>query len=75
MAALAFGPIHNITTKGLGVVSPGEIEPGMLTKIFLKLKKLLRLDKKKSNETEENKEEDQELTETATRDDNKEKAD
>ena len=75
MAALAFGPIHNITTKSLGVVSPGEIEPGMLTKIFLKLKKLLRLDKKKSNETEENKEEDQELTETATRDDNKEKAD
>ena len=75
MAALAFGPIHNITTKSLGVVSPGEIEPGMLTKIFLKLKKLLRLDKKKSTETEENKEEDQELTETATRDDNKEKAD
>ena len=75
MAALAFGPIHNITTKSLGVVSPGEIEPGMLTKIFLKLKKLLRLDKKKSKETEENKEEDQELTETATRDDNKEKAD
>ena len=75
MAALAFGPIHNITTKSLGVVAPGEIEPGMLTKIFLKLKKLLRLDKKKSTETEENKEEDQELTETATRDDNKEKAD
>ena len=75
MAALAFGPIHNITTKSLGVVSPGEIEPGMLTKIFLKLKKLLRLDKKKSTETEENKEEDQELIETATRDDNKEKAD
>ena len=58
MAALAFGPIHNITTKSLGVVSPGEIEPGMLTKIFLKLKKLLRLDKKKSTETEENKEEE-----------------
>ena len=46
-------------------------------KIFLKLKKLLRLDKKKSTETEEkneqNKEEDQEST--ATQDDNKEKAD
>ena len=77
VAALAFGPIHNITTKSLGVVSPGEIEPGMLTKIFLKLKKLLRLDKKKSTETEEkneqNKEENQEST--ATQDDNKEKAD
>ena len=77
MAALAFGPIHNITTKSLGVVSPGEIEPGMLTRIFLKLKKLLRLDKKKSKETEEkneeNKEDDQEST--ATPDDNKEKAD
>ena len=77
VAALAFGPIHNITTKSLGVVSPGEIEPGMLTKIFLKLKKLLRLDKKKSTETEgkneENKEDDQEST--ATLDDNKEKAD
>ena len=50
VAALAFGPIHNITTKSLGVVSPGDVEPGLLTKVFLKLKKLLRLDKKKSSE-------------------------
>ena len=75
MAALAFGPIHNITTKSLGVVSPGDVEPGMLTKIFLKLKKLLRLDKKKSTEKKQDeiKEEDQDTT--AMDDDNKEKAD
>lgn len=74
VAALAFGPIHNITTKSLGVVSPGDVEPGLLTKIFLKLKKLLRLDKKKSSEEkhDEIKEEDQDSTAT---DDNKEKAD
>ena len=73
MAALAFGPIHNITTKSLGVVSPGEVEPGMLTKLFLKLKKLLRLDKGKATEekNDENKEEDQE----STHGDNKEKTD
>ena len=75
MAALAFGPIHNITTKSLGVVSPGDVEPGMLTKIFLKLKQLLRLDKKKSTEKKQDeiKEEDQDTT--AMDDDNKEKAD
>ena len=75
MAALAFGPIHNITTKSLGVVSPGDVEPGMLTKIFLKLKQLLRLDKKKSTEKKQDEiiEEDQDST--AMDDDNKEKAD
>ena len=75
MAALAFGPIHDITTKSLGVVSPGDVEPGMLTKIFLKLKQLLRLDKKKSTEKKQDeiKEEDQDTT--AMDDDNKEKAD
>jgi len=73
VAALAFGPIHNITTKSLGVVSPGEVEPGMLTKLFLKLKKLLRLDKGKATEekNDENKDEDQE----STHGDNKEKTD
>lgn len=73
MAALAFGPIHNITTKSLGVVSPGEVEPGMLTKIFLKLKKLLRLEKGKP--TEEKNDEDKEEEQESTHDDNKEKAD
>ena len=73
MAALAFGPIHNITTKSLGVVSPGEVEPGMLTKIFLKLKKLLRLEKGKP--TEEKNDEDKEEEQVSTNDDNKEKAD
>ena len=73
VAALAFGPIHNITTKSLGVVSPGEVEPGMLTKIFLKLKKLLRLEKGKA--TEEKNDEDKEEEQESTHDDNKEKAD
>ena len=75
MAALAFGPIHNITTKSLGVVSPGDVEPGMLTKIFLKLKQLLRLDKKKSTEKKQDEIIEEDLDSTATDDDKKEKAD
>ena len=57
------------------MVSPGDVEPGMLTKMFLKLKQLLRLDKKKSTEKKEDEiiEEDQDTT--AMDDDNKEKAD
>ena len=57
------------------MVSPGDVEPGMLTKVFLKLKKLLRLDKKKSTEKKQDEiiEEDQDTT--AMDDDNKEKAD
>merc|ERR1712112_430338 len=63
VAALAFGPIHNITTKTLEVVSPGDVEPGLITKILLKIKSLLRLDKKKpaaekNNETETAEEDD-----------------
>ena len=50
VAALAFGPIHNITTKTLNIVSPGEVEPGLVTKILRKIKTILRLDKKKSEE-------------------------
>ena len=75
MAALAFGPIHNITTKSLGVVSPGDVEPGMLTKIFLKLKQLLRLDKKKSTEKKQDEIIEKDQDSTAMNDDDKEKAD
>merc|ERR1712107_839230 len=42
VAALAFGPIHNITTKSLSLVSPEDVEPGLITKILLKIKSLLR---------------------------------
>ena len=50
VAALAFGPIHNITTKTLNIVSPGEVEPGLVTKILRKIKTILRLDKKQKSE-------------------------
>ena len=50
VAALAFGPIHNITTKTLNIVSPGEVEPGLVTKILRKIKTILRLDKKQKCE-------------------------
>ena len=62
---MAFGPIHNITTKSLSVVAPGDIEPGMLTKILLKIKQLLRLDKRKpamEEKPDANKEEDEAST-------------
>ena len=47
---MAFGPIHNITTKTLNIVSPGEVEPGLVTKILRKSKTILRLDKKQKSE-------------------------
>merc|ERR1712117_790931 len=42
VAALAFGPIHNITTWGLELVQPGEEEKGLLGKLLDKLRSLLR---------------------------------
>merc|ERR1719209_2924012 len=42
VAALAFGPIHNITTKSLELVQPGEEEKGLLGKLLDKLRSLLR---------------------------------
>jgi len=39
--ALAFGPLHNITTKTLTVVPPGEEEKSILTKILEKVKNKL----------------------------------
>ena len=40
VVALAFGPLHNITTKSLTKVEPNEIPPGLLAKIknFIKAK-------------------------------------
>merc|ERR1712227_889635 len=46
VAALAFGPIHNITTKTLEVVNPGDVEEGILKKLVTKLKSKLGLNKK-----------------------------
>merc|ERR1712032_1053897 len=42
VAALAFGPIHNITTKTLELVQPGEEEKGLLGKLLEKLRALFR---------------------------------
>ena len=40
VVALAFGPLHNITTKSLTIVEPGEVPPGLIGRIknFLKSK-------------------------------------
>jgi len=40
VAALAFGPIHNITTKTLVMVQPGQEDKGILGKIFDKIRAL-----------------------------------
>merc|ERR1712129_582506 len=58
VAALAFGPIHNITTKSLVLVQPGQEEKGLLGKIFDKtvgrlLEKIKSLKGKKSVPTED----------------------
>ena len=42
VVALAFGPLHNITTKNLQVVSPGAEEKGYLGKAVDKIKSFLR---------------------------------
>merc|ERR1712013_219924 len=62
VAALAFGPIHNITTKTLVLVQPGEEEKGLLGKLLDKLRSLLRKKQgvavKKEEEEESNNEAD-----------------
>jgi len=50
VAALAFGPIHNITTKSLALVQPGQEEKGLLGKLVDKVKGVLG---RKTKETEE----------------------
>lgn len=56
VAALAFGPIHNITTKTLELVQPGQEEKGLLGKLLDKLKSLLRLKNNSAQKDEKNEE-------------------
>ena len=58
MAALAFGPIHNITTKTLVLVAPGQEEKGVLGKALDRVRAILG--RKKKEEEEEEKKEDSE---------------
>ena len=55
VAALAFSPIHNITTKSLYLAQPGEVQGGLLSRLFIKIKSLLGK-KKKTEAAEEEKE-------------------
>jgi len=67
VAALAFGPIHNITTKTLELVQPGEEEKGLLGKLLDKLRALFRKKQavavKKESDTKEVKEDEGEVEE------------
>ena len=64
MAAFAFSPIHNITTKSLCMAKPGEVQGGLLSRLFNKIKALLGKNKKKpavkEQEAVENSEEEKE---------------
>jgi len=63
VAALAFGPIHNITTKSLEVVQPGQEEKGLLGKLIDKVKSVFSRKGKKEeikDESEEIKDESEE---------------
>ena len=60
VAALAFGPIHNITTKSLVLVQPGEEEKGLLGKVLDKLLSLFRKRKKVDEKVEAEEEADAE---------------
>ena len=46
VAALAFSPIHNITTKNLSLAQPGEVQGGLLSRLFNKIRALLGKKKK-----------------------------
>ena len=46
VAALAFSPIHNITTKTLSVAPPGEVQGGLLSRLFSKITSLIGKNKK-----------------------------
>merc|ERR1712083_268303 len=64
VVALAFGPLHNITTKSLTIVEPENVPPGLVGKIknFLKTKfKMKKIDNTMEQETNQ---EDQNLQES-----------
>ena len=65
VAALAFGPIHNITTKSLELVQPGQEEKGLLGKLLDKLRALLRKKEVVTAPKKEDKEEGEEDAEDA----------
>jgi len=58
VVALAFGPLHNITTKSLTIVEPGDVQPGLIGRVknFLK-SKFKRQKNDNSTEEESNQEE------------------
>ena len=64
MAALAFSPIHNITTKTLSVAPPGEVQGGLLSRLVSKVTSLIGKKKKTPvkavQETAEESEDDKE---------------
>ena len=64
MAALAFSPIHNITTKSLSVAPPGEVQGGLLSRLVSKITSLTGRNKKTPvkavQETAEESEDDKE---------------
>lgn len=64
MAALAFSPIHNITTKSLSVAPPGEVQGGLLSRLVSKITSLIGRNKKTPvkavQETAEESEDDKE---------------
>ena len=64
VAALAFSPIHNITTKSLSVAPPGEVQGGLLSRLVSKITSLIGRNKKTPvkavQETAEESEDDKE---------------
>ena len=63
VAALAFSPIHNITTKTLSLAQPGEVQGGLLSRLLNKVRALLGKKKQPpvvaEEETAEKSEEDE----------------
>jgi len=79
VAALAFGPIHNITTKTLVLVAPGQEEKGVLGKALDRVRAILGRKKKEEEEeekkdSEDKKEEDVEEVEVEDKDEQEEES-
>jgi len=77
VAALAFGPIHNITTKTLVLVAPGQEEKGLLGKAMDRVRALLgrKKEEEEEKESEDKKEEDDKEVEVEDKDEEESKKD
>jgi len=67
VVALAFGPLHNITTKSLTIVEPGDVQPGLIGRVKNFLKSKFKR-QKNDNSTEEESNQDETIPQESKKD-------